>query len=66
MDVWKLSDDTPCFVSDYLHNSGVMYRDLKVTVLALKTPYVTHLHQMGNKSGIVYVLFLAYSERTKF
>ena len=28
--------------------------------------YVTHLHQMGNKSGIFYVLFLAYSERTKF
>ena len=27
---------------------------------------VTHLHQMGNKSGIFYVLFLAYSERTKF
>ena len=28
--------------------------------------YVTNLHQMGNKSGIFYVLFLAYLERTKF
>ena len=30
------------------------------------TKYVTHLHQMGNKSGICNVLFLAYLERTKF